>query len=160
MFSVTLIGKDALVAKLDAMPATVHAELVKETHSLAIGLQAHIVNQKLHGQVLKQRTGNLARSIQEQVTEGPQSIEGRVFSAGDVRYAAIHEFGFHGAETVKAHIRTMVFGREAAPFTVGPFTRQVNLPERSFMRSSLAEFQTKIAEGYANAIQRAAARPA
>lgn len=156
MFNVTLVGKDALVARLDHMPASVHSELVKETHVLAIGLQGHVINQKLHGQVLNQRSGTLARSIQEEVTEAPQSVEGRVYSAGDVKYAAAHEFGFRGAETVKAHIRSMVFGRAVDPFTVPSFTRQMNLPERSFMRSSLADFQGRIAEGYAQAVRRGA----
>lgn len=154
MFNVALIGKDQLLARLDRMPAVVHEELVKETHALAVGLQGYIVSQKLHGQVLAQRTGRLAGSIQEVETETDTSVSAKVFSAGDVKYAAVHELGFHGAEEVKAHVRSVVFGRKVEPFTVGPFTRQMNLPERSFMRSSLSEFQSKIAAGYAAAIQR------
>jgi phage gpG-like protein len=157
MLTVELVGKEQLLAKLDALPQTIKGELRKETQSLAIQLQAHIINQKLHGQVLKQRSGKLARSIQEEVSETPTGVQGRVYSAGDVKYAAIHEFGFSGPETVSAHVRTVVFGKTVEPFTVPSFVRQINMPERSFMRSSLAEFKDRITQGYAQAVKRGAA---
>lgn len=156
MFTVSMIGEEQLLARLDRMPERIHGELVRETHSLAISLQGYIISQKLHGQVLNQRSGKLARSIQEVETETETSVQARVFSSGDVKYAAIHEYGFTGAENVKAHIRSMVFGKTVAPFMVPAFTRQMNMPERSFMRSSLSEFQGRISKGYAAAIKRGA----
>ena len=101
----------------------------------------------MQGQVLKHRSGALGLSIQTETTTTGPTTTGEVFSAGDVKYAAIHEFGFHGVETVRQHVRTMVFGREVPAFLCGPFTRQVDMPERSFMRSSLADHAEQIVAG-------------
>lgn len=139
MFSVALVGKDALVARLDAMPAAVRASLLKVVHGLAIDVQAHIVGRKLDGQVLAHRSGQLAGSIQQVVSETSEGVTGKVYSAGNVKYAGYWEFGYHGTQTVREHTRHVVFGKDVAPFTVPSFTRRVDQAPRSFMRSTLAE---------------------
>jgi phage gpG-like protein len=140
MFNVTLHGEAEAIAALEAMPGSVRHFLEVEVTSLAIMLREHIVRDKLAGQVLNRVSGDLSRSIQEEapIIEG-ESVLGKVYSAGDVKYAAVHEYGFHGTVTVKEHLRHMVFGHEVEPFMVGPYAMKVNLPERSFMRSSLAD---------------------
>ena len=142
--SVELSGANAA---LDALPREVIEAVAAKVKALTINLQHHIVADKLQGQVLHHRSGNLGRSIQEEVETSGATTTGQVYSSGDVKYAAIHEFGFHGIENVREHIRTVAFGREVAPFIVHGFQRQVNMPERSFMRSSLADHAEIIIDG-------------
>jgi hypothetical protein len=153
MFNAALIGDRELVAHFDLLPDNVRAALETKVTVLAIKLQAHIVTQKLHGQVLGQRSGDLARSIQQEapIREGT-GIFGRVFSAGDVKYARFWEEGFHGVEQVRQHMRSMIFGREVDPFSVGPFQRQVDQAARPFMKPSLAEMAEEIETGLKQAV--------
>lgn len=134
-------------AALDMIPGQVVKAIEAKVRALTINLQRHIVADKLQGQVLNHRTGALGRSIQQLVERSGDRVEGKVYSSGDVKYAAIHEFGFHGSETVKQHMRTTVFGLKVEPFSVGPFTRTMNMPERSFMRSGLADMAEEIVKG-------------
>ena len=155
MFTVELLGDKELVARLEAMPAAVQTALMTKARQLAINLQAHVVNDKLHGQVLHQRTGALARSIQEEVTSEAKAVFGRVFSAGDVKYAAFWEYGFHGVEHVRAFTRTSAFGKPTAPYQVGPYDRRVDQDARSYMRTSLADMADEISTGLKEAVVKA-----
>ena len=121
-------------AALDGLPPQVIEAVAKKVRALAENLRHHIVADKLQGQVLRHRSGALGRSIQTETTTSGATTTGEVFSAGDVKYAAIHEFGFHGVESCVS-----VLGN--------PFTRNVNMPERSFMRSSLADHAEIIVAG-------------
>ena len=101
-----------------------------------------LAKQKVSGSVLKNRTGTLRRKINQHVTVLPNAVIGRVGIS--LAYAAAHEFGFHKTVTVKAHLRmmTMAWGRpvrEPRQIQVGEHPMKMNLPERSFLRSSLKE---------------------
>lgn len=156
MFSVTLAGETELKARLEAMPTSVRAVLESKVQVLAIQLQAHVIRDKLHGQVLNQRSGALARSIQQQapITEG-DGVYGRVFSSGDVKYAAIHEYG----GTTPPH-DIVPSKAEALMFVIGGKTVFANvvhhpgskMPERSFLRSSLKDMAEKITEDLKTAV--------
>lgn len=58
-------------------------------------------------------TGRLRQSVSSNVTRSGDRVVGRVGSA--VKYAAFHEFGFHGVQNVKAHSRVIdqTFGNYA-----------------------------------------------
>lgn len=148
MFNLTLVGDRELVGRLQAMPATVARALYGKVQFYAIKLQGYIITNKLSGQVLNKRSGDLKASIQQKVEASALAVYGIVYSSGDVKYAAIHEFGFEGDVEVKQHTRTMVFGKEAAlPFSVGPYTMHMKMPERSYMRSSLTDMREEISTG-------------
>jgi len=102
--------------------------------------------EKLSGEVLRNRTGQLRRSINQRFRDSGTRIETQVGT--NVKYAAIHEYGFDGPETVKAHARKIshAFGRTIAPTVVQvrSFERRVRMPERSFLRSSLNELRPQI----------------
>lgn len=151
MIEVEIIGAKELVAKFAAMPDKLHRALLAAVTGLSLDLQQHVVSDKLQGQVLNHITGQLASSIHSETKDGANSIEGRVYSSG-CNYAGIHEYGFSGTETVKEHIRNHVFGREVAPFTVPSFTRTMNMPERSFLRSSLVDMKQTIVDGLTKAV--------
>lgn len=160
MLSVTVELAGANAA-LDRIPAEVIEEVAKKVRSLTINLQRHVVADKLQGQVLKHRTGALGRSIQTEIRQDGATTIGRVFSSGDVKYAAIHEFGGrtppHDIFPSKA---------EALAFTIGGkqvFAKVVhhpgsNMPERSFLRSSLADMTEEIIAGLREAAIAGAAK--
>lgn len=157
MLSITLVGKEQVVARLDRMPGKIHDAVFKEITELCLMIENYVKTQKLSGQVLNKISGRLQSSIHgdELPRDSGGTITGRIFSAAPMPYAAIHEFGFHGTETVREHIRTTVFGKKVSPFTVPSFTRTMNMPERSFLRSSLTDNAPKIIQGLKDAIKEA-----
>lgn len=63
-----------------------------------------LAKQKVNGQVLRRRTGNLSRSISTQnVSADDSEVRYRVWT--NVPYARVHEYGFEGVVNVKAHYR-------------------------------------------------------
>jgi phage gpG-like protein len=118
-----------------------------KVRALTANLQRHIVADKLQGQVLNHRTGALSRSIQHVTDVQGDVATGRVFSSGDVKYAAIHEFGGrtppHDIYPDKAQALAFMMGGEQI------FAKVVHhpgsqMPERSFMRSGLADMADEI----------------
>lgn len=154
LLNVTLVGQKELIAKLSAMSAKVGDELFKTVTSLALYMENYVKSNKLAGQVLNHISGRLQSSIHSRVARAAASVIGSVFSAAPMPYAAIHEFGFNGSENVRQHMRSVLFGREVEPFSVGPFTRTMHMPERSFMRSSLADNRQKIVDEMTAAVMR------
>ncbi len=153
------IDDRAVRARFDAMPAKVRASLERTVYTLAEKLRSHIIQDKLLGQVLNRRTGRLGQSIQQKVETNSSGITGIVYSAGDVKYAAIHEFGGH----ISAH-EIVAKNAQALSFSMGGkqiFAKRVNwpgatMPERSFMRSSLADMKQEIIDKMTLAVKDAA----
>ncbi len=150
MFTFQVIGDRAVIARLDRLPAALRAALEVKVKMLAIKLQSWVQRKKLQGQVLRHQTGALSRSIQHEVISTAAAVIGKVFSAGDVKYAAFWEFGFHGVVVVKAHTRTVsqVFGHEVEAFSqnVRQHERHIDQAARPFMRPSLREMTPEIRE--------------
>ncbi len=151
MIDITLTGGNELAAKIRQMPYKVNKSLTKAITILTFQLKDYIIRNKLSGQVLNHRTGALWRSIQAApVQSSGTEIVGKVFSAGDVKYAAIHEYG----GTIKHPGGTPYFINDVgmASFVNKldnpnlPVTKahDIPMPQRSFMRSSLKDFQNKI----------------
>ncbi len=153
MITVAVNGDKELITKLDKVPAELNKSLTKAITILTLELKNYIIRNKLSGQVLNHRTGNLWRSIQAApVINTGDFIEGKVFSSGDVKYAAIHEYG----GTIKHPGGTPYYldkkngGKAVFVSKIDnpnlPVTKahDINMPQRSFMRSSLRDFQGKI----------------
>jgi phage gpG-like protein len=149
--------QDDASAALAAMPDRVRQALSSKINMLAVALQAKI-QQKLSGTVLNERTGALARSIVATVDNSGADISVRVGPSGDIKCAAIHEFG----GTIPPH-EIVPNKAKALAFAVGGkqvFAKRVNLPavtmpERSYLRSSLEEMAGEIAEGLGEAVAEA-----
>lgn len=150
-----IVGTEEVVASLERMPQKMHGEILKAVTLLTLQLESHVKLDKLEGQVLNHITGRLQGSIHSDTTDGGTTITGRVYSSG-CDYAAIHEYGFSGTETVREHLRTHLFGREVDPYLVPSFTREMNMPERSFLRSALKDYEQKIIDGISGAVARGA----
>ena len=144
MFDVSL--NDTAIAALGAMPERIRAALVAKAGVLAAKLQAKI-EQKLSGEVLQMKSGALAGSIGVTIEETSGGVAVRLATSADVKYAAIHEFGgvIPPHEIVPDKAKTLAFlvgGKQA-------FAARVNLPaiampERSYIRTSLAEMADDI----------------
>ena len=144
MFDVSL--NDTATAALGAMPERIRAALVAKAGVLAAKLQAKI-GQKLSGEVLQMKSGALAGSIGVTIEETSGGVGVRLATSADVKYAAIHEFGGvippHQIVPDKAKALAFLVGGKQA------FAARVNLPaiampERSYMRTSLAEMADDI----------------
>ena len=85
-------------------------------------------------QVLKVWSGDLSTSHQGTPTE-----DSLVF-INTMRYAGVHEFGYSGTVTVPAHTRSGAFGKPTKPYTVGPYSRRMNIPARPFVKPTLRDF--------------------
>jgi phage gpG-like protein len=155
MFQVDL--RDDYSASLAGMPDRVRQALSSKANVLAAALEAKI-QQKLSGGVLNSRSGALARSIIATVDESSADVSVRIGTSGDVKYAAIQEFG----GTIPPH-EIVPDKAEALAFVVGgkqAFAKRVNLPavtmpERSYLRSSLAEMAVDITAEMSEAVVQA-----
>jgi phage gpG-like protein len=151
MLDVSLDG--GLSASLAAMPERLRDALSSKVATLAAELQAKI-QQKLSGTVLNQKSGALARSIAASIDDSSADVAVTI-AMSDIKYAAIHEFGgtIPPREIVPDKAKTLAFvvgGKQV-------FAARVNLPaiampERSYMRSSLAEMADEIRESLTGAV--------
>ena len=155
MFQVDL--RDDFSASLAGVPDRVRQALSSKANVLAAALEAKI-QQKLSGGVLNTRSGALASSIIATVDESSADVAVRIGTSGDVKYAAIQEFG----GTISPH--EIVPGKDKAlAFVLGGkqvFAARVNLPavtmpERSYLRSSLAEMAVNITAEMSEAVVQA-----
>jgi phage gpG-like protein len=149
--NVTLVGDQAVIQKLSAMPPKVHQALVAEVTRQALDLQRHVVEDKLQGQVLNHVSGKLASSIMYDVTDSQTSVTGRVYSNNSVNYAAIHEFGGTVPDRYPVNAKALHW-MSGGQDVFAKFARGFTMPERSFMRSSLADYKDRIIAGLTRAV--------
>jgi hypothetical protein len=152
MLKLTLTGDLGVLAWIESRRALLTAALVERINYWDQRLQQRI-QQKLSGDVLKQRTGKLKRSIEvipATVDEEAGVISGRVVGAGGPAwYGKLHEYGtppktYTIVPVNKKALRFIIDGvvlfRKSVTVTRG-------LPERSFMRSSQSELKPDIIAG-------------
>src|SRR5271156_2523995 len=133
MLNVTVVGDREVIQRFSEIPQKAHEGLLAEITRLALDIQAHVVEDKLQGQVLNKITGKLASSIQHDVTDGGTSIIGRVYSNSSVSYAGIHEFGGYVPDRCPVSAQAMHWGSGGRD-VFAKFARGFNMPERSFLR--------------------------
>lgn len=146
MIEFEVTGDDAVIKSLRQQHQKIVANVQQSIGRLTLKLLTRVKVDKLSGQVLNVRSGRLRRSITHKVVTTPDAVSGLVGT--NVEYARAHELGFSGQVTVKAHLRQikMAWGKSITPRTVevSAHSRQVNLPEKSFLRSALADMKPEI----------------
>lgn len=159
LVSVEVVGDRELVARLAAMPVAVLEMLKVKVKTLAIDLEGYIKVNKLDGQVLNRVTGALSRSINNRVDAVAGAVWGLVFSAGDVKYAAIHEYGgvIHSPGGTAYFMKEdgmaqFVSNAAAKDDMLRTKPHNITMPERSFMRTGLADKAASISLGMKEAI--------
>jgi len=142
MFSAR-VDVSATVTRIGALPARLRVRLQKAVESGAGRLLA-IVQAKLSGEVLKARSGALRSSIRAEISEDGSAIVARVLSDGSVPYARIQEYGgrvfIPGIVPVNARALAFTY-RGRLVFAERAAAHAVDIPERSYLRTSLAEFE-------------------
>src|SRR4029077_9271143 len=144
MFQLDL--RDDYSTSLAGMRDRVRQALSSKANVLAVALEAKI-QQKLSGGVLNARSGALASSIIATVDESSADVAVRIGTSGDVKYAAIQEFGgtIPPHEIVPDQAKALAFaigGKQVLAARVN--LPAVTMPERSYLRSSLAEMAGEI----------------
>jgi phage gpG-like protein len=144
MIDVSVIGLDETAARFAALPQALGARLAQEVERLG-GVLRDRVERKLSGEVLRQKSGRLAASIA--VTVEPTAGGASATVSSDSPYAAIQEYG--GAIPARTILpqsaRALAFPwRGQQRFFKRVTVPAVTLPERSFMRSALAETAPEI----------------
>jgi phage gpG-like protein len=147
MFALELEGLEETSARLDGYPAALQAALSAKADELAAALADLVKNGKLSGAVLNSRTGALSDSITASVSANADGALASVGSEGDVKYAAIQEYGgktsAHEILPLKANVLAFVTGDGQH------FARRVEhpgsvIPERSYLRSALEDMKDEI----------------
>jgi phage gpG-like protein len=135
-------GDVQVVAAVGQLSTTLRAILLDSIRRQAFRLQAEVVTDKLSGDPLHRRTGNLASSINVDVTDESDRIVARIGTK--VGYGRVHEYG--GTFQIPAHTRTLttVFGRSVAARTIDVRAHTATFPERSFLRSTVREERTAV----------------
>jgi len=158
MLTVRLQGDAALIKRLQVMPGSIQAALVRKVTQLTLMLEQKVKG-KLTDDVLHVRTGKLHNSVFHEVEADSTKVIGKVGAGRNVAYAAIHEFGGQ----TKAHVIEAMNGKALYFQMAGKpvFAKRVNhpgstIPERSYLRSSLAEMKEEIIDGMAEAIREGA----
>lgn len=148
MITSRITGDTAVLLKLRSMGIGIRDALRTAVRRESIALTRYVKENKLSGQVLKNRTGTLRRKINSSVRETPTSIVGSV--GVRLSYAAAHEYGIDKTVSVREHLRTIkqAWGRPIEPMSVAvqAHQRHMHSPERSFLRSSLRENELTIRE--------------
>lgn len=144
---IIVLGVDETVARFGRMGKAAHDAIYAKVYALALAVE-NKAKKKVSGEVLNVRTGQLRSNIQSDVQEGEEGILGRVYVTRNVPYAAIHEFGGkinHPGGTaywLDPKVGMMRFVRNDNPLAdTLKRTRPhpIPMPERSYMRTSLAE---------------------
>jgi phage gpG-like protein len=146
MFALEVRGLDETSARFDAYPAALQAALGAKATELAAAL-TDLVKNKLSGAVLNTGSGALRDSIAASVTADADGVLASVGSEGDVKYAAIQEYGgktsAHEILPVKGDVLAFVASDGQH------FARRIEhpgsvIPERSYLRSSLEDMKDEI----------------
>jgi len=157
MFALTLEGVENVQARLADYPQALRAELLAKAEALANALAEKVRSEKLDGAVLSARSGALKASIAAQIAGAGDDVEATVGSFGDVKYAAIQEYGGKtpAHEILPDKAKVLAFVANGATH----FARRVAhpgsvIPERSYLRSSLEEMRDEIVAALAGAAER------
>lgn len=131
--SANVQGVEQVSARFRSLPEYVRKQLRDGMTAIGYSFAGQVVSQKLHGQVLNQRTGQLASAVAGGVetTETSNSVTTKVgvLRGPALAYAGIHEYG----GTINR------VGSKKGPYVI-------RMPERSYLRSTLSEQRSAILE--------------
>ena len=178
--SADLIGAEVLAFNLHEMPTAIRQNIIATLAEEGERVAGIVKEDKLQGQVLKRRTGNLLASVHFGVEKEGDFDVGYV--GANTEYAGYHEYGFTGNEQVQEHLRKRycltdqlrahfekIGARkplsDAKKKSMTPFSvevvkahqRTVNYPAHSYLRSALEENIDRIETALEKAVEDALA---
>lgn len=139
MVSVTIAGLHELSARFQVAGQNVRNRILKELERLALMGQAKTVSEKLQGNPLHHRTGNLSRAVQQ--SAGTSDEGDRLIGYWGVTrlapYGAVHEMG--GVFHIPEHTSTSRLGNA---FSVR--AHDALFPQRAFLGPTLLSLEPTI----------------
>lgn len=147
MFRVDVKLSEASRKLIRKMPDVVVPALYKGMKQAVLLAERTVKSPYLSGKALNRRTGRLRNSITNRVTIQGNRVVGSVGT--NVVYGRIHELGYSGPMSVKAHSRMIrqAFGRPLQKprlVEVRAHTRQVSMRPRPFLRPAIQDNLTQI----------------
>ncbi len=158
-----VVGAPEAAAGITGGVARMQIAAVKQMGIEMLGLRNWVVTEHLNGPTgattLQQRSGNLARSVSNEVDEDSTSVTGLVgipaASTAQAYARILHEGG-----TTRAHV-IEALNAKALAFTMGGqtiFRRKVNhpgsnFPPRPYLKSALEEQKAQIVAGLSAAMK-------
>jgi phage gpG-like protein len=135
-------GAQEVVERLGAMQPKIMAAAKSSLDGWALQLAGYIKSSKLSGDPLHRRSGRLSASVHPVSLSSTDAVSAGAGGGAGVPYAKIHEYG----GLIPAH-EVAVRNAKALAFTVDGVLRfaksvqipDVQMPERSYMRSALRE---------------------
>ena len=179
-----LLGADATVAWIESLSPKASRALRTGVSDLAVALLRHVKEDKLSDQVLHVRTGNLRRSINQKVTEENGTFTGsvgtnlsyaaihefggtiqrhvnervmrfRLNAKGDIMRQNEVGMGPHRRGAGNLAVFAKASHKRAVEMKVKGASWTVHMPERSFLRSALADMAPEIQTGIEKAVREA-----
>ena len=158
MIKGSIVGGTELTTRVKGFDPKLRSALTKIITRLTVKLLRNVKADKLTGQALNVRSGRLRRSINMRI-DGADTAKVSGAVGTNLRYGRAHEYGFSGTVSVKESMRMVkqAFGRSITPtqVTVRAHSMKMNLPERSFLRSALAEMGPEIEAELRSGVQEA-----
>lgn len=177
--SYAIVGAQQAAAGLRAVGPRITQAAVQTVTRLTYELEAYVKSQKLSGQVLHVRSGNLRNSVNSQFDNDGTRFTGRVGTG--IVYARIHEFGGtieRVSQPGVVRLRTNAAGELLRQATEGRLANlavfakashkryrevayeggkeyTITLKERSFLRSALADRREAILEALKKSVREA-----
>lgn len=105
---ITSKNAQLVIRSAETLPARIEGAMATGLRRGLLGVVAIAQLEYLSGPrpgKIQSISGRLRQSVTSEVEQSPGRIVGRVGSA--VKYAAFHEFGFHGVVNVRAHTRAL-----------------------------------------------------
>lgn len=137
----TVVGAEAVAAKLGiAGPLKAIARLRESVRGLGFLLERRVKLEKLNGQVLRRRTGRLARSINTKITDTATSSTATVGT--NVKYGRIWELTGSKAYTIVPRTKKALFWK-GATHPVASVFKSAQAP-RPFLKPALEEMRPTI----------------
>jgi phage gpG-like protein len=151
-YTVEVVGDDQIIARFDTMYENLRYRLHVALEEIGIEFIDWMRFNKLRGNPLHTRSGRLAENFHSDVTDIANFINLAVCT--HVPYASIHEYGGEISipETTPTKSRALHWVSGGDVFAMRARAHIVHMPERSFMRSTLAEMESRIVERLDQAI--------
>ncbi len=151
-------GLDRALQTLAQSAPRIELAVRRQMISEMMDLASYSAEEKLSGQILQPRSGALRRALL--ASPAVESISGMAIGTvgvdSSVPYGAIHEFGFEGTESVREYMRRTKTGRMAP---VRAHSRQMYMPQRSYLRSAIGDRLQQIAANLQQAVSEAVEQP-
>jgi phage gpG-like protein len=134
---ISIVGGELLERYFGDLPADMRAAMAGKLEQLAVEVKDEVFR-RLSGPVLNVVSGTLRGSLEHRVVNDSTEINANVEAGDGVVYAKIHEYGGWIYGGLSANSGSIPRG----PAKGG--RRALNLPERSYMRSTLNDMRAYI----------------